>query len=304
MAGESVISTKGIEKRAEDLETKLAGEQIEADKVATEKAAADEKAAAEKKALTQKGDKDNLSQKGNKKVPDDPSELRKWNTRVSMELSEVKKQVAAVAELLNKNAKVKVDYVALAKDPAKLQAAIEAREKEIVSEHQTQFEQQVTQATAEITQYESDKRLTDSENYPMWAELLPTMKRLAAPTAAQPNGDPRVNFAQHPKLVLDDLYALAQEIAESDPTFKKPAAKAPASTAKTYSQEEHEAAVTKAREEAAAEAAAALRNENRGAGVGGMGKGSSKGAPGKVDKTVLWNMPMADLKDAIQKASE
>jgi hypothetical protein len=303
MAGESVISTKDIEKRAEDLETKIATEKETADKAAADKAAADEKAAADKAAADEAA-KGGKQTPGQKKEPNDPVELRRWATRTSMELSEVKKQIAGLAEILNKGAKKQVDYAALAKDPAKLQAAIEAREQEMIQEHKAKFDEQVTQATAEITQYESDRRMTDTENYPLWGELLPLMKKLAAPTEAQPSGDPRINFQQHPKKVLDDLYGLAQEIAESDPNFKKPAPKAPANTAKTYSQEEHEAAIQKAREEAAAEAASNLKNEMKGAGVGGMGKGSSKSQPGKVDKTVLWNMPLGDLKDAIQKASE
>ena len=309
MAGESDISVKGIEQRAEDLEVKLAAEAVEA----------------EKDDVSQKEDKEDLSQKedktgekkevvkdektgkftksGEKKEPNDPVELRKWATRTSMELADVKKIVANLAEQLNKNAKKPIDYVALAKDPAKLQAAIEAREKEIVAEHRTAFESQVTQAAAEITTYESNRRSQDTENYPRWNELMPVIRSLAEPRASQPNGDPRINFNQHPKAVLDDLYQLAQDVTSNDPNYKRPDAK-PAATGKSYSQEEYEAAVSKAKEDALAEQRSNLSQERKGEGVGSMGKGSSKSQPGKVDKTVLWNMPLGDLKSAIQKASE
>lgn len=299
MAGESDISVKGIEQRAEDLEVKLAEEAKTAEKPVEEEKPEPEV----KQEPVHKDEKTGKFTKPEKKEPNDPIELRKWATRTSMELADVKKQVAAVAELLNKNAKVKVDYAALAKDPAKLQAAIEAREKEIVAEHSAKFQEQVTQAAAEITTYESNRRSQDAENYPRWNELMPVIRSLAEPRASQPNGDPRINFNQHPKDVLDDLYSLAQDVVNADPSYKKPEAK-PVSTAKTYSQEEYEAAVSKAKEDALAEQRSNLSNERKGEGVGSMGKGSSKSQPGKVDKTVLWNMPLGDLKSAIQKASE
>jgi hypothetical protein len=289
MAGESIVSQGDIEKRAEDLQVKLADE-----KVAAEKPTAEEKPAAEVKPVV----------KEEKPVPDDPKELRKWNTRVSMEIAEVKKTVAQIAEVLNKNAKKPVDYVALAKDPAKLQAAIEAREKELIEEHQSKFNENMNQAAAEITNYESERRSRDAENYPGWVELLPIMKKLSEPRSDQPNGDPRVNFNQHPKVVLDALYELAQEVAKNDPNFKKTEVKpAVTDSKKTYSQEEFEAKVAEAKAEALKEQESNLRAENKGAGVGSMGKGGSKGKPGAVDKQVLWDMPIGDLKRAIQNAS-
>lgn len=308
MAGESDISVSEIEKRAEDLEVKLAAEKVAEETPEKKDEPTDEEklaAAASKKNTQVKDEKTGKFAKADgKKEPNDPAELRKWATRTSMELADVKKTIANLAEQLNKNAKKPVDYVALAKDPAKLQAAIEAREKEIEAEHVTKFTEQVTQQTAEITNYESNRRSTDTENYPRWNELMPVIRSLAEPRATQPNGDPRINFNQHPKVVLDELYALAQEVADADPNYKKPEAKAPASTAKSYSQEEYEAAVAKAKEDALAEQRGNLSQERKGEGVGSMGKGSPKGQPGKVDKTVLWNMPLGDLKSAIQKASE
>lgn len=299
MAGESVVSQGSIEKRAEDLEVKQTEEatKAEADQAAADKVEADKVAAAEaaKKPVV-KDDAD--------KQPNDPKELRKWATRTSMELAEVRKQQEAILAAFNKSAKKPVDWKELAKDPAKLEKAIADREKELVDEHSKQYVQHINESTAEITRYEDQVRYSDKENYPQWAELKPLMLKLAEPNTVQPNGDPRINFNQHPKVVLDALYELAKDIAAKDPTFKKAEVKSAAATGKTFSQEEYDAAVAKAKEEAAAEASSSLRAEARGAGVGGMGKGSSKSQPGKVDKDALWAMPLGDLKNAIKRASD
>lgn len=296
MAGESNISLGDIESRAENLETKVESEKAAAEKVAADKEVADKAAAAAKEAPVVPE---------TKKEPNDPVELRKWATRTSMEVAELKKIVSQVADTLNKNAKKKVDYVALAKDPAKLEAAIAEREKEIQDEERTKAYERINSQTADITNYEDQQRFKDTVNYPRWAELKPLMMKLAEPRADQPNGDPRVDFNRHPKLILDDLYTLAQQMAANDPNYKKPAVTpapvVPNTTvvAKTYTQEEMDAQIAKA----VSDAAAGLKNEAKGGGVGSMGKGGTRGAPGAVDKEVLKNMPMADLKAAIMKAS-
>jgi hypothetical protein len=162
----------------------------------------------------------------------------------------------------------------------------------------------MTAASAEITSYESNARYHDKQNYPQWAELMPYIRALAKPSPAQPNGDPRINFNQHPKLVLDDLYELAKAVSANDPNFKKPAAGASGSPAKSYTQEELDAKVAEASKKASDDEALRLKNEAKGGSVTGMSKGASKGKPGEVDKEALWNMPLSDLGNAVKKATE
>lgn len=297
MAGESLVSQGAIEKRAEDLEGKLAEEAAkkETDDAAAVKAEADKKAAEELA-------KNPPAPQPDKKAPNDPEELRRWNTRVSMELAEVKKGLQNLAESLSKSQKQKVDWKSLAKDPEKLEKAIAAYEKELVDSHSAQLNDQIVQSTAEITQYESDKRFTDTKNYPRWAELMPIMKHLSTPTDAQPSGDPRVNFNRHPKVVLDDLYQLAGQLADADPNWKKPAAAAP--SGKTYNQAEFDAAVAKAKEDAVNDHDKRIKDEKNGAGVGSFGKSGPKGKTGDINKEVAWNMPLSSLKEAIQRATD
>lgn len=302
MAGESTVSSGAIEKRAEDLETKEVAAQAETEKAANDKAAAD-KAAADKVAADAAAEVARAKEP-TKKAPDDPAELRKWNTRVSMELAEVKKGQEALLAAFNKNSKKPVDWKELAKDPAKLEKAVAEREKELLSERENQYNQEKVEMVAEVTRYEDERRYKDTENYPLWSDLKPIMSSLSEPRPDQPNGDPRINFGQHPKLILDELYALAKSIAEKDPLFKKAPEKKPEGSTKTYTQEELDAKVAEAATKAAADSAANLRNENKGAGVGSMGKGSAKGKPGEVDKNVLWDMPLSDLGNAIKKGTE
>jgi hypothetical protein len=70
-----------------------------------------------------------------------------------------------------------------------------------------------------------------------------------------------------------------------------------------YTEVELQAKLAEAVKKATEEAAKGLKAEENGGGVGGMGKGAPKGKSG-VDKQALWNMPMEDLKAAIQQASE
>lgn len=296
MVGESNISEHDIERRAEKLETDIANESAEADKKAQEQAAA-EKAEEERKAAEAAKPKPT---EPDKKQPNDPAELRKWATRVSMENAENRRLIETLFAKLSSKKEKPVDWKELAKDPVKLEKAIEQREKEIEEEYKSEYAENMNAATAELTSSLSKLRFHDKENYPRWAELFPTIQNLCKPSPAQPNGDPRVNFNQHPSVVLDDLYDLASKVVESDPNYKKPEAKV---GGKSYSQEEFEAAVAKAREEAISEHENALRREEQGAGVGSMGKRSPKGKPGEVNKDALWQMPEADLKRAIQRAT-
>jgi hypothetical protein len=192
----------------------------------------------------------------------------------------------------------------LVKDEKALEKAIADREKELVEEHQSKFSEEKNEMIAEITRYEDQSRSRDKENYPQWVELKPIMQALSEPNQAQPHGDPRINFNRHPRLVLDDLYVLAQKIAANDPSFKKAVEKPAAANGKTYSQEELDAKIKEAADKAASEVAANLRNEAKGGSVTGMTKGAGKGKPGEIDKDVAWNMPLNDLKSSIQKATD
>lgn len=281
--GESHVSTPAIETRASELETKLAAPAT----TVTEPVKTDPTAAAPSATTPEPAKKPEV------KLPNDPAELRKWNTKVSMELSDVKKRLEDLAAILNKTAKVKVDYKELAKDPAKLEKAIDAERQEQATEYQTKYNSAMNQATAEITERENKLRFHDKDNYPRWAEVHQQILDLAA------KADSRINFNQHPTVVLDELYSLAQQMVDSDPAHKKPDVNAP----KTYTKEEMDAAVAQAKAEAADAASKGLSKENAGAGVGSMGKGGTKGKPA-VDKQALWNMPLNNLKDLVVKATE
>src|SRR5579871_3503207 len=280
MAGESMISVGNIEQRAEDLEKKQAeeaaaaaakkpeGETEEKVETGSEPEVKDEKKPVVKDEKTGKFVKKEESQQ---KPPEDNKELRKWATKLSMENAEIRKQMENLASMLTKQQKEKIDWKELAKDPAKLEKMVEKREQELIAAHQSEYQKNMEQAAADLTREISDNRFKDAENFPRWAELMPLMKKLSDPNAP----DTRINFNQHPKLVLDSLYELAQEIAEGDPNYKKPEPKKEAPvTGKTYSQEEYEAAVAKAKEEALAEHDKGLKQEMKGASVSGMSKGA------------------------------
>jgi hypothetical protein len=224
-----------------------------------------------------------------KKTSNDPEEMRKWNTRVSMELSEMRKRFEELTEVLNRTQKKQVDWKELAKDPAKLQEALEAER----SEWDQKFNDAQFESTKEITQLENERRKHDP-TYPRWVELQPVILDLAA------KADSRINFNQHPRKALDQLYELALEIADKDPNFKRP--QAPSAGLKTYTEEELHQKLEEARAEARASAQKGIGAEEAAAGVGGMGKGAPKGKGG-VDKEALWSMPLGSLKQALIKAS-
>jgi hypothetical protein len=295
MAGESLISNNQIEKRAADLEVKLADE------------ARGNAAGEQKPPEGEQKPEGEVKPEANKpasevkplEVPQSDKELRKWATKLSMENADIRRELQNLASALGKAQKKPVDWKSLAKDPDKLEKAIEAHNKELEENYQKQYAELSNQQTAELTEAISQVRAQDKENYPRWTELLPVMRKLADPTTG---GDSRVNFAQHPKLVLDSLYELAVQVADADPNWKKPAAPAAGNAApKSFTQAEVDAQIAKAVKEAQDSA----NSQRNGAGVGSMGKGSSKGKPGnELDKEAAWNMPLGSLKDAIQKATE
>lgn len=279
MSVETNVSQPAIEKRAEKLEDAPPAPPLAPGEIPAK--AAEDKAPETVKAAT--------VAEPEKKISNDPEELRKWNTRVSMELSDVKKRLEDLTEVLNRTSKKQVDWKELAKDPAKLQEALEAER----GEWEQKFNDAQFESTREITQLENERRKHDPA-YPRWTELQPVIVNLAAAA------DSRINFNQHPKKALDQMYELAIEIADKDPNFKR--AQVPAAGPKTYTEEELNTRLEEARTEAREKAQKGLGAEEAAAGVAGMGKGAPKGKGG-VDKEALWNMPLGSLKAALVKAS-
>lgn len=294
--GESSISLGGIADRAEKLEVAQKEEAAkggaegnegdEAAKAAADKKAADDKAAAEAASKNEPV----------KKEPNDPVELRKWNTKISMELAEMKKQQEAILAAFNKKVAKPVDWKTLAKDPEKLEKAIEDYQKSAVDEVTKTYNEKSVQSIARYTKSEFNRRDHDA-SYPRWAELKQVMVSMAA------RADTRVNFDQDPDVVLDSLYDLAQQDVSKDPNYKAPAAKVVNPDAK-YTDADLAAKVKEAVDKAVAEAQKGVKAEENAAGVGGMGKGATKGGAGDSIKKAAHAMPLSALKNAIQEATE
>jgi hypothetical protein len=293
--GESDVSIGSIAERADKLEAAKPAE-VKTEEVTPK---GDETPVTTTETTKVEDKKPEVTPKAEEKKPEVPVELlelRKWATKTSMENAEIKKQIQAIAEAVSKSTKKAVDWKDLAKDPAKLQAAVDELNAQTNKEWQEKYDAHKYSATAKITQKENQRRFHDP-NYPRWQELNPIIVKMAA------NADSRVDFEKEPDEVLDMLYQFAQEDVAKDPNYKAPAAPPTPRSDLKYSEVELQAKLKEAVEKASAEAAKGLKAEEGGAGVGGMGKGAPKGKGG-VDKAALWNMPMEDLKAAIQQASD
>lgn len=290
--GESSISLSGIADRAEKLEV--------AQKAEAEKGGEGENNAEN----TGKSDAENKVGEQQKpplvteikKEPNDPMELRRLMTRHSMELSEMKKQQEAILAAFNKKAVKPIDWKTLAKDPEKLEKAVEDYQKQAVDEVTKTFNEKSVQSVARYTKSEFNRRDHDAA-YPRWTEMKPVMVSMAA------RADTRVNFYQDPDVVLDSLYDLAQQDVSKDPNYKAPAAKVVNPDAK-YTDADLAARVKEAVDKAVAEAQKGVKAEENAAGVGGMGKGALKGGAGDSIKKAAHAMPLSALKNAIQEATE
>lgn len=306
--GESTVSNSTISQRAEALEkaekeaaekatpeaeAKAKADKEAADKVAADKAAAD-KAEADKKATEEASkegkEKDPATGKFvSKKAPNDPDELRKWNTRVSQENKKLRDEMASLKEaqektfkLLSSISKQPIDYKELAKDPEKLQRVIEEERENATAELKGQLDHVAAEAKQKDTVIERMRREHDSENYPEWKRLFPTIAKLAAGPMGQ--GDPRVDYTKPAGDVLDQLYELAMQEAPKPAEPAKPAVPAE----KTYTETEMKAlmadmlakekeAISKtAKDEAVKEAQEALRHEAAGTTVASAGKGAGR----------------------------
>lgn len=297
--GESVVSQTSIAQRAEALEKKEAevakgGEadaaaKAVADKAAADKAAADkeasDKAAAEKKPdLKKEG-----SEKPEKKVPNDPEELRKWNTRNAQENKKLREELAAtresnekIAKMLAGMSKKDIDFKELAKDPEKVKKFIEEEREAIRSEYEEKLTTVQSQERSKDITLGKMRREVDTENYPEWKRVYPHIMKLALGPTGQ--GDPRIDFTKPVDELLDSLYELAMNENPKPKEEEKPVVPAE----KTYTEsemkalisdmvgKEKEAIAKTAREEALKEAQAQLSEETKGGTVASAGKGSGR----------------------------
>lgn len=296
--GESTVSNASIAQRAEVLEKAEKEAVTKPEDKGSEDVAAKAKADADAKAASDKAEADKkVSDEGKakpevkdvKKAPNDPDELRKWNTRVSQENKKLRDEMSALKEaqdktfkLLSSISKKPVDYKELAKDPEKLQKFIEDERENATAELREQLDKVSTDARSKDTALERMRREQDSENYPEWKRLYPQIIKLAMGPAGQ--GDPRVDFTKPAGEVLDQLYVLALD--ENPKAAEAPKPVVPAE--KTYTESEMKAllaemvskekeAISKsAKDEALKEAQLALNDEAKGGTVASAGKGAGR----------------------------
>ena len=224
-----------------------------------------------------------------KKAPNDPDELRKWNTKVSQENSKMRDELRAIKaeqekvyKLLSSMSKKPIDYKELAKNPESIQKLVEDEKQNATQELQERLEALSTEAKAKDTAYERVRREHDTENYPEWKRVFPAIVKLAQGPTGQ--GDPRVDYTKPAGEVLDALYELALQ--ENPAPVVAPVV--PVLPVKTYSEAEYKAALadaiakekvaiaSSAKEEAAKEAQRELSQEAKGASVASAGKGAGR----------------------------
>lgn len=300
--GESTVSNVSIAQRAEALETaekaaaaKAAPEaeakaKADADAKASADKAATDKAEADKKAAEDAGkSKEKLEVKETKKAPNDPDELRKWNTRVSQENKKLRDEMSALKDaqektfkLLASMSKKTVDYKDLAKDPEKLQKFIEDERQNATAEMQEKLDQFANDLKQKDTVVERMRREQDTENYPEWKRLYPSIAKIAMGPTGQ--GDARVDYTKPAGEVLDRLYELALE---ENPKASEEVKSVPIAE-KTYTESEMKSMLADmvskekdviaktAREEALKEAQQQLNDEAKGGTVASAGKGAGR----------------------------
>lgn len=224
-----------------------------------------------------------------KPIPNDPTELRKWNTKVSQENAAMREEIRSLKNAVEKMTKKPIDYKELAKNPDSLKSHIEAERAEAVAEMQDKLQTALNTAVEKETQVERIRREQDIANFPEWKRLFPVIQNLAS------NTDGRINFNKKPSDVLDDLYALALQLSPVQVVPVAPVA--PVVPGKTA--EEIQADITAAEKRGFEKAQTALRDEKNGAGVGGLGKGGRRSSG--LEKDALQNMPLKDLKKLISQ---
>ncbi|SRR5260221_426441 len=285
--GASIVSPASISARADALEK---AEQAEAAKVpeskVEEKASIVTEPKKEEKAPEAKAEEKKPEVK---KAPNDPDEMRKWNTRVAQENKKMREEVAAIRaeqektyKLLAKMSKTPMDYKELSKkSPEELAEIIENEKESATAEMQERLDVLANEAKAKDTLVERMKREHDTENYPEWKRLYPHIVKIAMGPTGQ--GDPRVDFTKPASDVLDTLYEMALQ---ENPVIV--AATAPIMTEKVYKESEMKAMLVdmlakekdviakSAKEEAMKDAQEALRQEAAGGTVASAGKGAGR----------------------------
>lgn len=296
---ESQVSPNTIQERAE----KLAVDASAIEKASTDKAAADVAAKAEAdKATTVTQDttkkpdiKAEVKSESTieKPIPNDPAELRKWNTKVSQENAAMRDEIKGLKAAVEKMMKKPVDYKELAKNPEALQKQIETERQEAIADMQDQLQEAINRAVTNETTVERLKREQDAATYPEWKRLFPMIQNLAS------NTDGRINFNKKPGDVLDDLYQLALQLSPVQAPAPAPTpTPAPTKTAEQI-EAEIQARVAEAEKKAFEKAQESLRAERNGAGIGSAGKGGQRSSG--VSKDALQNMPLGELKKLISQ---
>lgn len=226
------------------------------------------------------------------KVPNDPAELRKWNTKISQENAALRDDIKGLKTAIEKLSKKPVDYKELAKNPDSIKAQIEAERAEAIAEMQDQLQVATTRAISQETTVERIRREQDTANYPEWKRVFPIVQNLAA------NTDGRVNFNRKPGEVLDELYALAVQMAPAAaPVAPVVTPVTPVVPGKTA--DEIAADIAAAEKRGFEKAQQSIRDEQAGAGLGSAGKGARR--QNGTSKEALQNMPLSDLKKLISK---
>lgn len=295
---ESQVSPNTIQERADKLAVDTsAAEKATADKTAADaaaKTAADEaaKATADKGTVAPVDTGKKPDAPVEKPIPNDPAELRKWNTKVSQENAAMRDEIKGLKAAVEKMMKKPIDYKELAKNPEALQKQIEMERQEAIAEMQDKLQGAINRATEKETTVERIKREQDTTNFPEWKRLFPVIQNLAS------NTDGRINFNKTPGDVLDDLYNLALQLspvqAPAPVVTPAPAAAVPGKT-----EAEIAAEIAAAEKRGFEKAQASLRNEQNGAGVGSAGTGGRRSSG--VSKEALQDMPLKDLKKLISQ---
>lgn len=294
--GESTVSQVSINQRAEALEkaekelvTKPAEQKSEEVKQPEPEKKVEEVKTSEVKVPEKKEEvKPEVKVKEEKKAPNDPDELRKWNTRVSQENKKLRDEMSALKEaqdktfkLLSKISKKPVDYKELAKDPEKLQKFIEDERESATSELREQLDKLSADSKQKDTIVERMRREQDVENYPEWKRLYPQIVKIAMGPSGQ--GDPRVDFTKPASEVLDALYEIALQenpasteakpVVQEEKVYKESEMKTMLSDMLA---KEKEAIAKTAKEDAIKEARESLAEEVKGGTIASAGKGAGR----------------------------
>lgn len=224
--------------------------------------------------------------KDEKHIPNDPSEFQKFVTRSSQENAELRRQneahakeIAELRELVEKATKKPINWDEIAKDPKKAQELWEEHEAEV---RQSYEEKIVVKEVEHI----SKDMARDSQTYPDYKYLYPLMVRLTENEGAEAlKHDPNFNFNRDQKVVLHDLYKLAEKIS--------PKQEQPKGDAKSYTAEEIEKIREDARQEAAKAATEKEVKQNAGQSATGQFGGKGRKTPTSLADEVR-NAPSLD----------